>query len=491
MTPLPLPTEDVVRATYQQGEEAVVALVNGLLALIQTLEARVQTLEDQVTKDSGNSSKPPSSDFPRSVRSRSLRTPSGKKSGGQLGHCGQTLLPVSNPDQILPLPVTTCAHCQAPLGDVSASGYLARQVVDLPPVRVTVTEYRAELKRCPDCGQTSQAVFPPDVTHTVQYGPRIKAQAVYFNHYHFIPLDRVREIFDDLYGHPLSEGMIVSASSALATKLAPLTERMKAYLTQQAEVVNFDETGLRQGGHLVWLHSASTSELTVYMVHAKRGATAIAAMGILPNRVGTAIHDHWAAYFQYGGRHGLCNAHHLRELTFIAERYQQAWATAMITLLLTIKAAVAMARPQQEALEPAECAAFEQHYDALLAEGLACNPAAPLPEQRPKRRGRRKQSPPKNLLDRLARHKEETLRFMHDFRVPFDNNQAERDIRMMKVKQKVSGGFRSDDGAAVFCQIRGYLSTVRKHGQPVLDALCGALNGTPFVPPILRSLPSA
>jgi len=491
MTNYVLPTESDIRAAYREGEEAVLRLVGEQTKIIVDLAQRVQLLEDQIAKNSSNSGKPPSSDgLKKKPRNQSLRGTSNKQTGGQPGHEGHTLKAVEEPDQTEVHHADVCQGCQSSLTDVPVDAHEKRQVFDLPPLHIEVTEHQAEIKICPVCGQRNKAEFPDDVTQPVQYGPGVEAVATYFNQYQFMSLERTAEAFADLFGHPLAENTVTNACAQIAEQVQPVNEQVRAHLVSCAEPVCFDETGLRVEGKLHWVHTASTDLLTYLEVHAKRGSKALNDIDILPNRQGPSVHDGYASYFQYEqASHALCNAHHLRELKFIQERYQQSWATEMADLLGEIKQAVDDAQPDHSALPPHQLADFERRYDTLLDQGFLANPPPAEPEPPPQKRGRRKQSPPKNLLDRLKNHKSAVLAFMYDFNIPFDNNQAERDLRMVKVKQKVSGSFRTTTGASTFANIRMYISTARKNGQPILNALHSALLGSPFIPPQLSSLP--
>jgi transposase len=482
MTRFVMPTREEIHAAYERGEEAIVTLFERTMG---ELTARVTALEDQQAKNSRNSSKPPSSDGLNKPAPRSLRKPSGKKSGGQPGHQGKTLVAVAEPDHIQVHPVAQCGHCQAALDEVATAGHVKRQVFDLPPVRIEVTEHRAEIKQCPHCGATTQGEFPSGVTEPVQYGLGIKAQAIYFNQQHHLPLERTQEILEDLYGSALCEAVIIAACQELEDATAPVQESVKEHLIDTAEPVHCDETGLRVAKKLHWAHVTSTEHVTYIELHAKRGQAALDDIGILSQRTGIVVHDGYYSYERYPDLvHVRCNAHHLRELLFIEEQHRQAWAGDMVKLLVEIKDTVAAAQMRGLlALSEAQQADFVRRYDELLRQGLETNPSPP--ESLDKKRGRKKQSKAKNLIDRLQSHKSAVLAFMYDFKVPFDNNLAERDLRMIKLKQKVSGCFRTENGARTFCHIRSYISTARKNGQRVLAVLEAALRGKPFYPPFL------
>lgn len=487
MTPVQLPSREEMRALYAQGEDAVLAVYDLLVRTIWNLESRVQALEDQLNKDSHNSGKPPSSDGLKKPVS-SQKRPSHKKVGGQAGHAGYRLEPVEKADYVEVHSVKRCAHCAASLEDVAAKRVSKRQVFDLPSeIRLEVTEHQVEVKVCPACRSENTAEFPAGVTHATQYGPRLGAQIVYFNQYHFVPMERTAEIVRDLYGQSISAGTVPALGKRVAVQIKPIHEEMRAYLTKTEEAVHFDETGMKISGKLHWLHSASTKQATLCEIHPKRGSEAMDAIGILPKRTGWSIHDFWKPYLKYHqAQHALCNAHLIRELIFLVEQYQQAWAADLLDLLLKIKQKIEAAKLHQlGALPTDQLIAFSKKYNQLVAQGEQTNPP---PERAEGQRGRVKQSPARNLLDRLSIHKEKILAFMYDLKVPFDNNLAERDIRMTKVHQKVSGGFRSSGGAASFGYIRSYISTARKNNQPVLDVLSQALSGSPYRAPFLSTI---
>lgn len=443
------------------------------------LRQEVGRLQDQLAKDSHNSSRPPSSDrFHR--QPKSLRKKSGKKPGGQPGHQGHQLTLVDPPDHLEVHAVQRCANCQHDLSAEPARLPERRQVIDLPTKRLLVTEHRVEEKQCPACHQLTRAAFPASVSAPVQYGASIHAFAVYLVQYQLVPYARASELLADLLGVSLSEGTVQTVVQQCATQLAGVEQQIKSALAH-APVIHQDETGVFVNGKRHWMHVCSTKTLTHYGVHAKRGQAGMDAIGIVTRFHGTSVHDGLQSYQGYFFTHALCNVHHLRELTFVAEELQQAWAEQMIDLLLEMKQSVEHAQAcGQSELDRLTRLRLRERYEELVAAGYAANPYQPPPQLPGKRRHR--QSPARNLLDRLSKHQEQVLRFTEDFMVPFDNNQAERDIRMAKVQQKVSGGFRHERGATMFCRIRGYLSSMRKQGLPILAALQQTLLGRPILP---------
>jgi transposase len=479
--------KDIIKI-YEAGPEAVIELVGSLIKIIDRqgkdildLKKRIKALEDRLSQNSSNSSKPPSTDwFKKKIN---LRKKTGRSPGGQKGHRGHNLKMVDHPDSINVISISSCSGCGRSLKEIEPDGYKKRQVFDLPPIEIEVTEHRTEEKTCPQCGQLNKAPFPEGVDQPTQYGPAIKAYAVYLNQYQLLPYERIRELFLDLFGTGLSAGTIVNANRTCSMALKPVEEMIKDKITASG-IVHFDETGLYTEQKRWWLHVASTDNLTYYGCHPKRGKAATDDLDILPNFNGIAIHDGWDSYFKYSCGHGLCNAHHLRELKGIEECYKQKWASDMASLLVEIKEAVDERREVADKLDEHEIDGFKDRYDKIIKRGLAKNPPVKKRDG-PKKRGRIPQSKATNLLLRLKKYREETLLFMYDFDVPFENNRAERDIRMMKVQQKISGTFRSADGARTFCRIRGYISTTRKNCLSVIDAIQAAFEGDPIIIPAL------
>jgi len=455
-----------------------IKLLEDQLAQLPALLERVKELEARAHQNSRNSNTPPSAD--EFVKPKSRRTKSGKPAGGQKGHQGNTLPMTPLPDRIVTHRVMSCQGCGHSLEDVPLLGLEKRQEYDIPPLVMTVTEHRAENKRCPRCGCPTQAPFPPGVERPVQYGHQVQALLVYLNHYQLIPYRRTVELIRDVSGHPLSEGTLFHSLRSAYDSLQPVEEAMVTQLLH-TPVNHVDETGMRVEARRQWLHVISTDTLTHYAHHPKRGTEALKHIGILPAYTGISVHDFWKPYMKLDCTHALCNAHHIRELTGIFDLTGQGWANEMIDLLLEIKGVVDQRKTFAPALEPAETIRFEQKYDRIVEKGYLENPP---PADNGKKRGRKKQSKARNLLKRLKDHRRETLEFMYDFAVPFDNNLAERDLRMMKVKQKISGVFRSEEGAAMFCRIRGYISMARKNSIPVLGAIKDALDGHPFIPQV-------
>lgn len=480
--------EDILKV-YEAGPDEVVKLVQYLYTVIESqqkqieeltttvkkLTVRVEELESQIKKDSHNSNKPPSSDGLRKRRGNKSRKKSGNKPGGQNGHTGFQLKMNNDPDHIVVHPVGKCGTCNVSLEGIEPAGFDRRQVFDIPPAKLEVTEHRIETKVCPYCGKVNKATFPLGITRPTQYGSRIKGLVVYLNQYQLIPYERLVELVSDLYGFKISKGSVYNFNKNGFKTLETVEEAIKGKL-RASPILHADETGVSCCNSLQWLHVLSTSRLTCYLIHAKRGKEAIDAMGIMPDFHGRLVHDFWKPYFRYDIRHAMCNAHTIRELTFIHEEYKQKWAIEMIQLLLDIKK---RADRHTRGFHSDTVKDYETRYDRIILKGLRKNPRLP---GELKKRGRKKQTKARNLVDRLQRYKTEVLAFMYDVTIPFDNNLAERDLRMAKVQQKISGCFRSEDGAAFFSRIRGYISTVRKNGINVFDALQTVFEGRPTIP---------
>jgi transposase len=442
---------------------------------IQQLEVRVHELEARLSKDSSNSSKPPGSDGLKK-KPKSLRGKSNKKPGAQQGHVGKGLAQVKNPNTIVTHTPTSCHGCGVNLNQVDGVCAEKRQVFDIPQPKIEVTEHQALEKKCPCCGELTRGVFPEHIKGPVQYGERVQALMAYFAHQHFIPVDRVCQIFEDVFGIAISPGTCSNVDEKLFQQLESFESSLKTYLLA-ARVLHFDETGMRCEKKLRWVHVASSQLATLYTIHAKRGQEAMDEMGILPLFQGIGIHDHWFPYFAYEQiTHGLCNAHHLRELTFIHEQEKEDWAKRMKDLLIFAKNEVESYLEQGE-LPQEVLLQIEGAYGQIITEGFEYH--ALLPPLPKGKRGKQKQRDGKNLLDRLKEKRSCVLRFMYDFSVDFTNNQGERDIRMVKLKQKIAGCFRAFSGGQIFCRVRSYISTARKQGWKIWDALADAIRGSP------------
>src|SRR3569832_346659 len=448
-------------------------LVREQAARILRLEERVHDLENRLSKNSSNSSKPPSSDG-LGKKPKSLREQSGRKTGGQPGHKGSTLNQVVDPDLIVLHTPYNCENCSADLVNAEVVGLEKRQVFDLPKPEIEVTEHRAEAKVCSCCGHRTKAAFPENIVAPVQYGERLRALAAYFDNQHFIPADRLSQLFVDVFGVPISPGTCTNIDKKLFWQLATFETSLKAYQIA-GSILHLDETGMRCSKKLHWIHVASSDAATFYGIHQRRGREAMNEFDILPQIRGTAIHDHWAPYFSFSQvKHGLCNAHHHRELTYIHEQEKEAWAHKMKNLLLGAKKLVDAAEGNRLCSEA--IGRIEADYAKVVVEGLRQHTGLLKGISG-------KNKPGANLLVRLTNKIDETLAFIRDPDVPFTNNQAEQDVRMIKVRQIISGCFRTLEGGAIFCRIRSYISTARKQGWSLWDALTEALRGNPRLLP--------
>lgn len=454
-------------------------MIESMAATIENLNQTIKELNEKLNKNSNNSSKPPSSDGLKKPSPKSLRKPSGKKPGGQKGHRGTNLSVTLQPDETvkhMPLACTGCTHYEACKGN--ACPCETRQVIDMV-VKVHVTDHEAlVIKSCPLSGDIRKATFPENIKASVQYGENLQALVVAMNTIGAVSINRTREILGSVFDIPLSTGTICTMVGKCAEKIS------NAVNTAQTKIINsdlghFDETGTRVNGKTSWVHVASNADYTYLTLHSKRGFDGMEAAGVLPDFQGIAVHDCWASYWKYDSiLHGICCAHLLRELTAAEENHpEQKWATAFKNLLLTMKKekdkSVAAGKT---ALSYTDLHNFDKQYDEVLQRAYEENP---LPETTEKKRGRMKKGKILSLIERLHKYRESVCLFVKNFMVPFDNNQAERDIRMIKVKTKVSGCFRSEQGAKSYLKIMSYVGTARKQGINPFTALRNAVAGTP------------
>jgi len=448
---------------------AVEELIASLKRQIAALQAEVADLRRQLGQDSSNSSKPPSSDgLKKKPRiAGSLRGRSGKASGGQKGHPGGTLRQVADPDHVVRREACACCRCGSPLEPQSAIGVEKRQVFDLPERPLVVTEHQASIYRCAHCRGETKAAFPEGVVSPTQYGERIRAAAIYLNIQQLIPEDRTAQALSDLFGAPLiCPASIVAWVRKKAEDLQQVYARIGERVAE-VKVRHLDETGFRIAGKLQWLHTTRKRWDSSDRAGDKRGAIPEDLQG------GVVVHDHFLPYRRLGTvDHAFCNAHILRELQSLIAFDKEPWAAAMRDMLLAANRAVNQAREAgATALAPDQCAAFVERYWAAIRLGLAFHRKLPKLATKANPRGRTKQRPGHNLLERLKTFKTETLRFLTDFDVPFTNNLAEQDLRMMKVKMKISGSFRTLDGAQIFARLRSIVSTARKQSRNILKIL--------------------
>ena len=448
--------------------EELEALDQGaLVELVLALMAKVAELEARLNQNSSNSSNPPSSDPPWR-KSQSQRTKSGKKPGGQRGHKGHGLAINRDPDEIVELKPEVCGRCGAALSDEECECRETRYQVDIR-IKTVLTAYQQMETVCPDCGFENLAVFPSGITGTKQYGEGVRAVSVLLTNYAMVGIDKTQRIMSDVFDVPLSTGTIASMTKECAAKSEPLLQEVAGRL-KGANIIHNDETGVRVNGKLYWLHTASSGEATYNTVSPKRGQEGIDDNGVLKDFSGTAVHDCWQSYFKYDNcDHALCNAHLLRELTAVTENTQQQWAGQMKELLLEMKRVVDRYKEAgKKELSSYMNRKFTKGYDRITQLGESENPL---------REGSRNRSKSRCLLDRFIKYRAEICRFASDFGVPFDNNQAERDIRSAKVKQKVSGGFRSDSGAENYGKISSVIGTALKQGMSAFHAVSGVISG--------------
>ncbi len=456
--------ETLKNAKRHLAEEKEIPLATK--SLMELLLLVISLLSERLNLDSSNSSKPPSQDPNRKKQSKERKANS---KGGQKGHVGKTLERVSKPDEMIEHLVKECEGCHNNLQLQQAKSHEYRQVFEVV-IKRHVVEHKAEVKECSKCRTITTGVFPEGVKKAVQYGKSVKILSVYMSQSQLIPYKRVEEFFSVQLNMPLSSGTIYKFNQEAFERLLGFEGDVKKGLLE-SPLNHTDETGLNIGGKRSWLHSISNETWTYFHPHYSRGKDAIEEMGVLPLYSGILCHDYYRAYYEYGSLHVLCNSHHLRELERSVEQDNQNWSKLMKALLCEINEKVDIAGGK---LEESEQKKYQRRYRTILSNGKK---ECPLNPKIPGKRGRTAQPKSRNLLDRLERHQEDVLRFMKVAIAPFTNNLAERDIRMTKVHQKISGCFRSLLGAKMFCRIRSYLSTARKNSMTSIQALTLLFHG--------------
>lgn len=466
-----LTREQLLDIYATHGIEPIIEAFLALQDTVEQLALRIKQLENRVNKDSHNSSKPPSSDWHRKAPV-SLRRDTGKRPGGQPGHEGTSLKQRENPDIVVRHHLSGNCRCGEDLSKATVTGIEKRQVHDLPEkIELEVTEHQADIGFCKKCGAIHMAQFPAGVNAPVQYGHRVRGMTTYLSCYQLLPQKRTTEAMGTIFGVNLSEGTLNNILKTAYYRLKETEDVIKDQITSSS-VAHADETGIYINGKRLWEHTLGTKLFTYYFVHHHRGKKALRDDATLKKFIGRLVHDGWMSYYDLDCLHALCNAHHLRELIGIRqEDRRQRWAETMIKLLCHCKKVVDRAKAAgRTQLAPSTVKRMRHRYEKILLLAERINP---LPEKVPgtRKRGRIKKTPARNLIERLRNRVDETLAFIYDFNVPFDNNTSERDLRMTKVKQKISGCFRSLSGAQIFCRIRGYISTVNKHGLNIFDSL--------------------
>ena len=434
----------------------------------EALREENATLKNRLKKNSKNSSKPPSSDgLSKPPRTKSLRQKSNNKSGGQKGHKGHTLNQTDNPDKVENNKLSNCPDCENDLSTVPVIKSVKRQLFDIPKPDLFITEYQVEVKWCSCCAKRVRSTFPAGINAPAQYGSTIKTWAIYFQHEQLMPEDRLQATFADLWGVPLATATLSRFSQLAYDELSGFDDVVLEKI-KEADVKHLDETGFRVGGKTQWLHVASTESLTYYHTSPKRKS-------LLTGLLGVIVDDHWKPYYQIEAvSHALCNAHHLRELNALIEHEKEVWPSSMKKLLLLC---LRYRVKHSDSILPAVILQrLERLYDNIVTTGIDYHECLP-PLRKKGKRGRIKRRTGHNLLLRLQKYREDVLRFLHDVHVPFTNNQAERDLRMMKCKQKISGGFRTELGAKIFARIRSFISTARKQGWNVFESIQSVVNG--------------